>query len=371
MHQIGLAFGLGLLASQALAQLTLDSDGLAGEYTAVEIGQDGFPIIAYQGDGGLRVLHCDSANCASGTIYDHGDSATDISLAIRSDGRPLIAYRSLGALALRLFDCADTVCSNGNARNIDGGDGRYSAMVIRDDGRPMIAYNRPRNPAALRVYDCTDSQCSSGTIRTLDSTTEPVGFGLFPDIAINNGTPIISYIDGFPANQLQVYRCSDADCTAGDIYEVGSGANSHTEIAVPADDRPLVTYYSGNALRLLDCADATCSTAELRELDTNNAGAYNALEINADGLAVVAYRDDANRTLKTYACDDSRCTSGKADTIDANGNVGQHTSIALRPGDTPIITYYDLDNTALKAYACGDQRCAETILADGFELADQ
>jgi len=363
-----LLFSLAFSVSQAQAQsITLDAEGFAGEYTAVAIGQDDRPIVAYKGDGGLRVVHCESTDCSIGTIYDHGDSANEISMTIRSDGRPLIAYRSLGALALRLFDCADTVCSSGTARNIDGGDGRYSAMVIRDDGRPMIAYNRPRNPSALRVYDCVDAQCTDGTIRTLDSGTGPTSLGAFPDIAINAGTPIITYIDGFPNNQLQVYRCNDVDCTTGDVYEVGTNVNSHTAIAVPADGRPLITYYSGRALLLLDCVDADCSSAEQRELDDNNVGAYNALEINADGLAVISYSDSANQALRTYACDDSRCTSGKADTVDISDNVGQYTSIALRPSDTPIITYYDADNTALKAYACGDQRCAETILADGFE----
>ncbi len=359
----------GLWSNSADAQLVIDSDSIAGRHNAIAIGLDSRPIIAYSGGNGLRVAHCQTNRCDQAALYDHGGSATEISIVVRNDGRPLIAYYSLGSLNLELFDCADAACSSGSPRSI-GDQGRFSAAAIRPDGRPLIAYHRPANPRGLRLFDCVDTACSDGDIRVLESTTDPIGLGVHPAITISDGLPIISYVSGFPLNELRVFRCQDTDCMTGTINTLGNGANSHSQIESPPGGMPLVTYYTGQQLRLLACADADCSSAQSQTLDLNNSGANNSMTINADGLAVISYVDAANAALKSYACEDVACTTGEAETLDA-GDIQRATAIVQRAQSGPIISYHDAAGQSLKVFACSDQRCSVTLVSDGFEQADQ
>ncbi len=357
------------LATHANAQFTLDSEGLTGQHSAVAIGQDDLPIIAFQSANALKVIHCLTSDCATFEVSDLtaiAISANEISIAIRTDGRPMIALQSNSSLAVELVDCADAICSTATTRSL-ANSGRYPDIAIRDDGRPIIAFHRSADRMAA-IYDCSDQSCSDGIVRILDAPLSSAGsLGTFPSIAIGSGLPIISYVEGFPNNRLIVFRCADVNCATGAATVAGSSANSFTQLVVPADGRPLIGYYSGTQLQLLDCLDIDCLQTTQRSLDVSLAGANLSIALNANGLAVMSYYDAAARDLKTYQCFDIRCASGKPDRVDQPGEVGEFTSIALRPGEGPIISYFDGGNGDLKVYPCPDQGCAIQIFDDGFE----
>ncbi|MFK7957686.1 MAG: hypothetical protein AB8B96_16420 [Lysobacterales bacterium] len=360
-----------LLVTTASAQFIIDSDGISGQFSAVTIGQDDLPIIAFQANNALKVIHCLTSDCSTSEVSDLSaiaPSALEISIAIRTDGRPLIALRSNSSVAVELVDCGDTVCSTASKRNL-ANSGRYPDIAIRDDGRPMIAFYR-RSDSSAAVYDCSDDGCSDGTVRILDTAPSPSNaLGTFPSIAIGSGLPIISYVEGFPNNRLKVFRCADVNCASGTATIAGSGANSYTQTVVPADGRPLISYYSGSDLRLLNCLDIDCTQTTQRTVDSGSVGAHLSMTLNANGVAVMSYSDSANRDLKSYLCNDIRCASGRPDRVDQTGDVGQFTSIALRPGEGPIISYSDDGNDDLKVYPCPDQGCAIQVFTDGFEAA--
>jgi hypothetical protein len=71
-----------------------------GLYTAVTIGGDGLPVIAYsdRSDKSVKVAHCGNPACSAGTVInivdDHptADLGNFISIAKGADGFPIIAY---------------------------------------------------------------------------------------------------------------------------------------------------------------------------------------------------------------------------------------------------------------------------------------
>jgi len=192
-----------------------DSDNFTGIHTSIAIGADSFPVISYQQTSGpatttVRVAKCNDVACTGGdetitTIDTTGIAMFEsTAIAIGSDDLPVVAYfDSLGS-ALKFSKCNDVAC--------DGEDEAISildslaasqklSLVIDDDGLPVVAY------AALRVVRCNDDACSGGdeTISSVDK----FGLGGSTSITIgNDGLPVIS----FSAPGLRVAHCGTVSC---------------------------------------------------------------------------------------------------------------------------------------------------------------
>ena len=77
---------------------TLDNAGDVGSHTAIAIGTDGHPIITYRdtSNTALKVLHCTSSTCATHdapqTVDSAGSAGWYTAIAMGTDGRPVVAY---------------------------------------------------------------------------------------------------------------------------------------------------------------------------------------------------------------------------------------------------------------------------------------
>ena len=85
------------------------ASSLLGSNTSIAISGDGFPVISYQdfSAGVLKVAKCFNAACSTSTIISTVDDppnfvATSTALAIGADGLPVIAYQDFSANALKL-----------------------------------------------------------------------------------------------------------------------------------------------------------------------------------------------------------------------------------------------------------------------------
>jgi hypothetical protein len=130
---------------------TIDNSANVGQYTSIQMGADGFPIIAYYDVtfGDLRVTDCNDQFCASETptvVDSAGDVGRHTSMVLRN-GLPVIAYQDVTNGHLKLAECADTACQVANIRTIDDSGtfeaptGLYNSLAIRPDGTPVIAYS--------------------------------------------------------------------------------------------------------------------------------------------------------------------------------------------------------------------------------------
>ena len=151
--------------SSASEPIVLDSGRWVGGAISVAIGTDGLPLITY-GDVGrasLKVAHCDSLDCRSGTtlttVYPGGMGGSDTSVAIGTDGLPVISF-CVSYGALYVAHCGDGACSSGNTVvAIDSGEdvGRFSSIAIGADGLPLISYCGVG--ATLKVAHCATPTC--------------------------------------------------------------------------------------------------------------------------------------------------------------------------------------------------------------------
>ena len=298
---------------------TLDETGDVGRYNAIAIRDSGRPIITYRDGGGdrlLKVYDCDNAECSSGTartLDSGGDVGEFTAIAIRDSGLPIVSYFDDTNNVLKIYDCADAACSGtGTARILDniGAVGLATAIAIRDSGEPIISYYDFTNKD-LKIYDCADAVCSgTGTARTLDSGGD---VGADTAIAIrDSGGPIIAHYDSTNGD-LKVFDCDDAACedgTARTLDNVGDFVGTDTAIAIRDSGLPIISYYDDTTegLKVFDCTNDACSNGTARSLDSGgDVGEYSAIAIRDSGRPIISYYDDTNGDLKVYSCGDAGC----------------------------------------------------------------
>ena len=196
-----------------------DAAALTGANTSIAIGDDGYPVISYQEitspfTGILKVAKCNDASCVGGnetiTVLDTtgGPFFESTALALGMDGNPVIAYTDTAADALIIAKCNDPACAGGDKTfmNLD-----FFTMVMRlslvlaPDGNPMVSYM-----GSLKVARCNDDACAGAdeSITTVDSAAQASS----SSIAIGaDGLPVISYFDA-TTGALKVVHCGTLEC---------------------------------------------------------------------------------------------------------------------------------------------------------------
>ena len=134
----------------SLRDITVESDSSVGYYGSVAIGSDNNPVISHYDATNLavRVYVCANTLCSSGTERTVDSTGGRTSIAIGNDSNPVIAY------ALGVFICADTICSIGAAQGVAMSD--YKSTAIGANGAPVVAYN---DNLDLKVFTCGNSGC--------------------------------------------------------------------------------------------------------------------------------------------------------------------------------------------------------------------
>lgn len=95
---------------------TVDSTGDVGSFTSIALGSDGFPVISYY-DGtnsSLKVAHCGDTSCASGnaltTVESSGLIGRYTSLEIGTNGYPVISFNDQTNADLKVAACDNYYC---------------------------------------------------------------------------------------------------------------------------------------------------------------------------------------------------------------------------------------------------------------------
>lgn len=311
------------------------------------------------------VAHCGTVTCTSGnslsTVDSDGNVGFASALAIGSDGLPVIAYRDGTDATVVVAHCGNIDCTAGNTLNtLDGGQrfGLYIALAIGSDGLPFVSYDDGTfGEQALRTAHCGDLSCSSGNTITIHGVIGEGGFG--SSIAIGtDGYPIISYRAG--NSYPRVLHCGNVLCSGGDtITQIGpdQSLSTRTSIAIGTDGLPIFAYYARNlGIKLVHCGNVECSSGNtINVVDEGVAVAsWPSVTLGSDGLPVISYQR-GNDTLMVALCGDNECASGNVlTTIDVAGPA-EYSSIALGLDGLPVISYYG--NIRLKVAHCGDVAC--------------
>jgi hypothetical protein len=348
-----------------------------GRYTSLAIGADGLPIVSYNDvtAGALKVMHCNDLACTGQdeTITTVEDPlnvvAIETALAIGQDGLPIIAYGDFTAGALKVAHCNDLACS-GQDETITvveaGAFESYVSIAIGTDGLPVIAYY-DGVADALKVAHCNDAACTgqNETITLVDDPANNVGRQC--SIAIGgDGLPIISYTDS-TASSLKVAHCNDLACAGQNetITTVEDPANglSLTSIALGVDGLPIIAYSDATAhtLKVAHCNDIACSgqNETITVLDTATVFVdYVHLTVGADGLPVIVHSAGNPGVMRITHCNDSACSGQDETRVDPVTGSLAHESIAIGVDGLPLVVYRNSTTGTLNVIHCANVYCS-------------
>lgn len=131
-----------------------DAEASTGVNTSIAVGDDGYPVISYQQitspwDGVLKVAKCNDASCVGGdetiTALDTtgGPLFESTALVIGADGNPVIAYKDTVAEAITVVKCNDPACAGGD-ESLQAVDFNSTYMrvslALAPDGNPLVSY---------------------------------------------------------------------------------------------------------------------------------------------------------------------------------------------------------------------------------------
>jgi hypothetical protein len=369
---------------------TVDDSGKldVGLYTSIAIGSDDLPIISYYDDTSraLKVAHCEDNACATpATITVIDDDPTMIegrysAITIGNDGMPVISYQGDTGASLRVAKCVDVACSSiatitdvftATPPNITS---TFTSITIGNNGRPVISYTDD----GLNVARCANAQCTgTAIVTTVDSGSVALGYAT--SIAIGmDGFPIVSYYD-LTNGALKTSKCGNSACSSGNtIREVDSGGvGDYTSLGVRSGDGiPLIAYHDAahGALKLAICANVNCNGATVLTLygpSGESVGLDAHMVLGNAGKAFISHRNETTNALMMTACVSETCTDGAVSSVLDSGQpggpaLGQYTSIAIGADNKPIISYHDAFTGALKVAHCRTRSC-DGLFRDGFE----
>ena len=235
------------------------------------MGTDGFPLITYVlSDGKVRVAHCGSADCLSGSTQVTAIGSVllpgirvDTSVAIGVDGLGIMAFGAGGITALRCstVDCTTqttavicVACENPTSPPFDS-----VSVAIGADGYPLIGYRTGGARQAAELIHCPQVNCNGATRATVE-TADGVNLGGYSWVTA-----------GVNGHALMIYR----DAT-------------------------------NSLLRAAYCVDFACSTFHLTTVETTNTESSSVLT-GDDGLPFVVARSSATGQTKAFHCSNVFC----------------------------------------------------------------
>jgi len=120
-----------------------------GQSPALAIGADGLPMITHYVWGGpadLMGTHCLDTICSAATnrtIDSNGIVGGDSAIAVGSDGNPIVAYLDSTNGALKAYDCRVPACNHVSDAGVtvdSGMVGRHPSIAVGTDGVPVVTY---------------------------------------------------------------------------------------------------------------------------------------------------------------------------------------------------------------------------------------
>jgi hypothetical protein len=349
---------------------TVDSTGNVGQYTAVTVDANNFPVVSYYDvtNGKLKVLHCGNAACTAGNSIVKPDVASSngvqSSIKLNQLGQPVIAYYDFTQSALKVLRCGNANCTAGNTiTTVDsvGTVGGYPSLVIDTNGKPAISYLDLTN-GKLKILRCGNATCSTGN--TISSIGANGIVGYFSSLVLDaDNKPVVSYYDQ-TNGKLNIVRCGNVACTSNNmmtIPDTTGQVGQYTSLKLDANNNPVVSYYdaSNGDLKVLHCSTPTCNPNAVTVADAGSkVGRYSSIKLDASGKPVVSYWDGTNENLKILHCGNADCTAGNSITTpDTAGNTGWDTSLVLDVNGNPVVSLYDFTGKIMKVLHCNNANC--------------
>lgn len=147
---------------------TLDTPSLVGLHTSLQLDASGNPVISYFDitNRDLKIVVCGDATCASNNVIQTLDSTGVVgqstSLQLNASGNPVISYEDRTGQVLKLIVCGDPTCSSGNIiRELTstGVVGQFTSLQLDANGNPVVSFY-DGNAHDLKVVICANPTCA-------------------------------------------------------------------------------------------------------------------------------------------------------------------------------------------------------------------
>jgi hypothetical protein len=357
-------------------QITVvDGSGAAGEWSAMTVGADGLPFIAYKRGASLWAAKCSNSACSFLNALTPVDEVggAGISVATAPDGLPVIAHLSSDfgtVVQVKFVRCLNSACSAKTVATVDsvqlqGGSGDNVSVAITAAGLPLLAYaevirSGKSITARMKLARCSDAACTGPIdIQFVDLQT-----GGRSSMAVgSDGKPWFSYGNW-------VMRCVTQDCSGPNnvLYNLNG---YYASLAMGVDGLPVVAHATNvgltTALHATKCTNTGCTAPSLVDAgdaapgETPNAGLFDSIAIGADGLPVIAHHDWLKQSLRIAKCGNFSCSAGNVANVVDSGGVGREPSISIGTDGFPVVSYHDVNNGFLKVLKCGNAFCAPSF----------
>lgn len=135
-----------------------------------------------------------------------------------------------------------------------------------------------------------------------------------------------------------------------------------TAVAIGGDGLPVVVYRSlAGKLRVAKCQDRDCVTVQRTEIPGPYlASQHLALTSAADGMPLIAFREDPVQRLVAIKCATADCTGGSYQfrvIDDSSASVGSHVDVKVGPDGLAAFAYHDFSMETLKLARCESPAC--------------
>ncbi len=299
--------------------------------TAIILGSDGLPRIAYSSSSGFSFYHCLTNDCTSRNRTLISDSYIYLpSMAKAPNGDILITYYSSDAGGLRLVHCQDADCGTRTISDLDtvsGSAGYYGSVIkIGPDGLPRIAY--VDTGYIINYIKCTSLDCTGDTpvlLDTPDGVQVPDYIGL--DMALgSDGMARIVYLDN-NNHYLQLARCTTTNCSSATTTAVNTKGSYYLtyyglHILLASDDTPRIAFADDDNgyLWYIKCNDANCTSPTTTKLANENEdmnGGFG-MVLMSDGTARLTYEDYNKSYQYLLTCTNSDCSSYTTQLFDSS-----------------------------------------------------
>eukprot|EP00051_Salpingoeca_urceolata_P004159 m.63114 g.63114 ORF g.63114 m.63114 type:complete len:332 (-) comp13424_c0_seq1:34-1029(-) len=242
----------------------VDGLGSVGQWASLALAADGRAVMAYYDATHLDLLLavCDEVDCSVRLLSSGGDYT---SVQLTDDGRPVISCYASQSLVV--FVCRDGACTSSvRAAVVDGYAGHHSSLQLLPDGRAVVAImdKYSSSGADPLLVICNSEVCTTASRIYFDGQHDDPSkhrmVGVHNSLELTtDGRAVVTYHDNTDGS-LHLAVCGDSDCSTfyrGIVDLMGA----HPSLQLLPDGRPVIAYHdeSNSELKLVVCADALCA----------------------------------------------------------------------------------------------------------------
>jgi hypothetical protein len=335
--------------------------------TAMVMGLDGLPIIAYYDDvnSDLVTLKCLNVACSQVFRIVH-DSAGSVGqrpkIALIGTGPaalPVITYYDQTNLALKVARCNDASCSTSTVSTIADTTNAGANHAIADLGTVLGVAFYDTVGGNLRATRCTFGPTTCGPAWDIDASADNVG----QDIAIGLGAQIILAYRNATSGNLLMKRCgtfSSTSCNTSTTAQTAVSDGTVAEVLGAAalnDSRPMVLFRTtGPLTRVITCPTVTCAGFNAPVTVFNLISETGALSVGSDGLPFIFGISSNGPQRYIVKCGQTDCSGSAAYQVgifasDMAGTVG----LGRTARDYPYLVF--TQNNTVQIQVCENRNC--------------